>query len=99
MAEIGAHVKDLRSRGATKVVEVGHSIRVTAALSFAVRDGEVQALVLLAPGHIPRTYYSPQNYNVVRESVDEAQALVAAGKGRALRPRPAAVDKRSGNWG
>ena len=81
MAEITTHVKDLRSRGATKVVVIGHSIGVTAAMSFAARGGDVQALVLFAPGHVPKGYYNSSSNKVVRESVDEARALVVAGKG------------------
>jgi pimeloyl-ACP methyl ester carboxylesterase len=81
MAEMTAHVKDLRSKGATKVVLVGHSLGVPAAMSFAARGGDVQALVLLAPGHVPKNYYNAPALKVVRESVDEARALVTAGKG------------------
>lgn len=81
MAEMTAHVKELRSKGATKVVVVGHSLGVPAAMSFAARGGDVQALVLLAPGHVPKNYYNAQALKVVRESVDEARTLVAAGKG------------------
>eukprot|EP01031_Cornospumella_fuschlensis_P014211 gene14211-17371_t len=54
MAEITAHVATLRSQGAGKIVLIGHSLGVPAAMSFAARGGDVQALVLLAPGHIPR---------------------------------------------
>jgi pimeloyl-ACP methyl ester carboxylesterase len=81
MAEMAIHVTSLRSQGATKIVLVGHSLGVPAAMSFAARGGDVQALVLLAPGHVPKTYYNPQSVRVVRESIDEARALVAAGKG------------------
>ncbi len=81
MAEIAGHVKTLRSQGAGKIVIMGHSMGVPAALGFAARDGDVQALVLLAPGHVPARYYAAQQNKVVRESVDEARQLVAAGKG------------------
>ena len=81
MAEMTAHVKELRSKGATKVVVMGHSLGVPAAMSFAARGGDVQALVLLAPGHVPKNYYNVPALKVVRESVDEARSLVSAGKG------------------
>ncbi len=81
MAEMAGHVKTLRSQGATKIVIAGHSLGVPAAMSFAARGGDVQALVLLAPGHVPARYYASPQSKVVRESVDEARALVAAGKG------------------
>ena len=81
MAEIGGHVKALRDQGATKIVIVGHSLGVPAALSHAARGGDASALVLLAPGHVPRNYYNYAPFKAVRESIDEARALVAAGKG------------------
>ncbi len=81
MAEVAAHVKTLREQGASKIVIVGHSMGTPAALSHAARGGDVQALVLLAPGHIPVGYYTSPRLKAVRDSVDEARALVAAGKG------------------
>ncbi len=81
MAEIAGHIKTLRDNGATKIVVIGHSIGVPAALSHAARGGDVQALVLLAPGHVPKNYYNLGFGKVVRDSVDEARAQVAAGKG------------------
>lgn len=81
MDEIGQHVKRLRENGATRIVLVGHSLGVPAALSHAARKGDVQALVLLAPGHTPYGYYNFPSLKVVRESIDEARTLVKEGKG------------------
>jgi pimeloyl-ACP methyl ester carboxylesterase len=81
MEEMDRHVATLRSRGATRIVLMGHSIGCTAALAYAVRKPDVDAIVLLAPGHIPRGYYEFANLSPVRKSIDEARALVAAGKG------------------
>ena len=81
MAEIAAHVKTLRERGARKIILIGHSMGCPAALSFAARGGDVQGLVLVAPGHAPHVYYTWPALKAVRESIDEARALVAAGKG------------------
>lgn len=81
MAEMATHVKTLRSQGATKIVIAGHSMGVPAGMSFAARGGDVQALVLLAPGHVPARYYTSQQNTIVRESIDEARKLVADGKG------------------
>lgn len=81
MAEMAGHIKGLRERGATKIVIVGHSMGAPAALSHAARGGEADALVLLAPGHIPLGYYTYPSLKVVHDSIDEARALVAAGKG------------------
>ncbi len=81
MSEIDAQVKDLRAKGAEKIVLMGHSLGVPAAMSYAARGGDVQALVLLAPGHIPSGYYRNPRFKSVHDSVNEARALVAAGKG------------------
>ena len=81
MAEMAAHVKTLRSQGATRIVIAGHSMGVPAGMSFAARGGDVQALVLLAPGHVPARYYASTQNTTVRESIDEARKLVADGKG------------------
>ncbi len=80
MAEIAAHVRTLRERGARRIVLIGHSMGCPAAMSFAARGGDVQGLVLLAPGHVPRGYYNMPALRRVRESIDEARALVAAGQ-------------------
>ncbi len=81
MAEVAGHVKALKDKGAEKIVLVGHSMGVPAAMSHAARGGAVDALVLLAPGHIPRGYYTFPLLKAVRESIDDARAKVAAGKG------------------
>ncbi len=81
MAEMATHVKTLRERGARKIVLMGHSMGCPAALSFAARQGDVQALVLLAPGHVPQGYFTSPRLKPVRDSIEEARALVAANKG------------------
>ena len=81
MEEMDRHVATLRSRGATRIVLMGHSLGCPAALAYAVRKPDVDAAVLLAPGHIPRGYYEFANLTPVRKSIDEARAMVAAGKG------------------
>lgn len=79
MAEIGNHVKALRDKGATRIVIAGHSMGCPAAMSYAARHGGVDALALLAPGHVPLFYNISPNLKVVRDSVDEARRMVAAG--------------------
>ena len=81
MAEIAEHTKTLRSQGTTHIVVAGHSMGCPAALSFAARGGDAQALVLMAPGHVPMGYFTAPSLKPVRESIEEARALVAAGKG------------------
>lgn len=82
MTEIAAHVKKLRDSGATKIVLAGHSMGCPAALRYAARHGDdIDALVLQAPGHVPYCCYNAPSLKLVRDSIDEARALVAAGKG------------------
>jgi len=54
---------------------------VPAAMSHAARGGTAHALVLLAPGHVPRGYFTSPQLAPVRESIEAARAQVAAGKG------------------
>lgn len=85
MAEIAGHIKTLRGRGATRIVIAGHSMGCAAALGYAARHGDdVDALVLMAPGHTPVNYYANPR-NPVHQSVDEARAMVAAGQGDSRR--------------
>lgn len=56
MEEIAGHVKGLREKGATKIVVAGHSLGVPMAMAYAARGGDVDALVQLAPGHVPVGY-------------------------------------------
>lgn len=83
MQEIGGHIAKLKADGATKMFLVGHSIGAAAALSYAALHGGVDGVVMVAPGHAPAIYYSlPYGPNAaVKASVDEARAMVAAGKG------------------
>lgn len=81
MAEIATHVHSLRSQGATRIVLVGHSMGAPAAMGFAAGGGDVQALVLLAPGHIPKGYDEWPGLKPVHDSIAQARALVAEGKG------------------
>jgi len=81
MAEMAGHVKELRDKGATKIVLAGHSMGCPAALSYAARHGDVDAVALLAPGHVPYFYFSNPQMTVVRKSIEEARALVASGEG------------------
>ncbi len=81
MQEIAGHVRALREQGATRIVLMGHSMGVPAAVGHAVRGGDVQALVLLAPGHVPLLYDTLPGLSAVHDSIVKARELVAAGKG------------------
>lgn len=77
MDEIGASVKRLRDRGATRVVVGGHSMGAAAALIYGARH-PVDGLVLLALGHSPQSSSLQERFGA---SVSRARDLVAAGKG------------------
>jgi pimeloyl-ACP methyl ester carboxylesterase len=79
MAEMDRHVKTLRERGATSIALVGHSMGCPAALGYAARGGKVEGLVLLAPGHVPLYYFTGTRALSVRESIEKARVLLAAG--------------------
>ena len=81
MREIDGHVKALRDKGAKRIVLAGHSMGCPAAMAYAARHGGVAALVLLAPGHVPSSYYTRPNLAIVRESVDKARQMVERGEG------------------
>lgn len=81
MAEIAQHIKALQDKGATRIVLMGHSMGVPAVMSHAARGGTAHALVLLAPGHVPRAYFTVPQLSPVRESIEAARAMVATGKG------------------
>lgn len=81
MAEMAGHIKSLRDQGATRIVIAGHSIGAPAAMAYAARGGDVNALVLLAPGHVPVGYYTYPALKLVHDSIDEAREMVKEGKG------------------
>lgn len=81
MREIDSQVKALRAKGAQRIVLAGHSMGCPAAMPYAARHGGVDALVLLAPGHVPVAYFNRPQLAIVRESVEKAREMVARGKG------------------
>ncbi len=73
-AEIDAQVAALKSRGAKRVLIVGHSLGAAYALHYASR-GDIAGVVAIAPGH--RTE-APRFAAHFRPAVIDARALVAA---------------------
>jgi pimeloyl-ACP methyl ester carboxylesterase len=78
MAEIDAVVAGLRAKGASRIVVIGHSLGANAAIGYAARHPELVGVVALAPGHLPEA--DPMR-SFVRDAVDRAKALIAAGQG------------------
>ncbi len=85
LTEVGVHIQKLKEMGAARIALVGHSLGSPAALSYTVRHpGAVNALVLLAPGHIPLYYsqcipFSPIRMCGVKDAVERARKEVDAG--------------------
>jgi pimeloyl-ACP methyl ester carboxylesterase len=85
MAEIDAAAVSLRRKGAKRLVVIGHSLGANAAIAYAARSRSVDAVVALAPGHLPET-------DRLRRRTEEARAeaaqLIAKGQGNVSRHFP-----------
>jgi pimeloyl-ACP methyl ester carboxylesterase len=77
LGEVEAHVASLRARGVSQIVVIGHSLGANVALGYAARRPGLAAVVAIAPGHQPDRFARETG-----ESLREARAMVAAGRGR-----------------
>ncbi|MDB5813712.1 MAG: hypothetical protein JWN23_829 [Rhodocyclales bacterium] len=75
MAEIEREVTSLRNEGAQRVVLVGHSMGVNAAIRYAATHA-IDGIVTLAPGHSPEFLVKQLSWDVAR-----ARKMVEQGKG------------------
>lgn len=78
MDEIAELVASLRSRGATKVVVGGQSIGANAALGYGALNGDMDGLLILAPGHVPVQW---ADRGLFVDDIARAAAMVKAGNG------------------
>jgi len=78
LAQVDAAVRDLRARGAARVVVGGHSLGGNAALAYAARYPGLAGVICLAAAHTP-DLGRPREIAV--DSVARAKAMVAAGRG------------------
>src|SRR5271168_4835215 len=78
MAEIDAVVADLKAKGATRIVVIGHSLGANAAIGYAARHADLAGVVALAPGHLPE---AERMRSYVADAVARAKALIAKGQG------------------
>ena len=86
LQKIERSVKELKSRGATKIVVAGQSFGANAALGYAVRNGQhLAGIMMLAPGHTPELGQSRAH---VQTGVAKAKELVAAGRGDIVTTMP-----------
>lgn len=76
LAEIKKQVEKFRQQGYKRVVLAGHSFGANAALAYMKTEGDVDGIVLLAPGHTPSFMYQR---GIGRDAVDKARELVSAG--------------------
>lgn len=77
LAEVHEIVRSMRAAGARRVVVGGESFGANGALAYQAEYGDADALVLLAPGHMPGSWYRS---GLSRADVDRAQKLAADGK-------------------
>jgi len=76
--EVTAAAQRLRQRGATRIVVAGHSLGGNAALRYAALGLPADALVLVAPAHLPEGTFIAE---ACADSLEKARAMVAAGQG------------------
>lgn len=79
LLEINTRVKQLKSRGYKKIVLLGHSFGANGVLAYTSQYHDIDAIVLIAPGHVPEIFYE---YNRSTRDVVNARDMVASGKGK-----------------
>lgn len=78
-ALVKGHIAQLRSQGARRIVIGGHSIGANVALSYAVANPDVAAIVMVSPGHSP-SFSARTNPDYI-PALEKAAALVQSGQG------------------
>jgi pimeloyl-ACP methyl ester carboxylesterase len=81
LADIKSQVEKFRQQGYKRVVLAGHSFGANAALAYMKMEGDVDAIVLLAPGHTPFVMYQR---GIGKDAVDKARELVALQRGEEI---------------
>ncbi|MFO1264102.1 MAG: alpha/beta hydrolase [Rhodoferax sp.] len=78
LQEVQAQVQAFRAEGFQRVAVMGHSFGGNAAMAYMAHVGDADAVVVLAPGHVPALMYER---GIGKEAVDKARALVQSGQG------------------
>lgn len=78
LEEIKSQVEKFRQQGYKRVVLAGHSFGANAALAYMKTEGNVDGIVLLAPGHTPSVTFQR---GIGRNAVEKARELVSMGMG------------------
>ena len=81
MLEIKGHVDKLKSKGATKIFVAGHSLGAVAAAGYAAQIGDIQGIILLAPGHFTNVKKFKRRFV---DDLEKADSMIASGKGNAV---------------
>lgn len=82
LLEIQGYVKKLRAQGATRVYLAGHSLGAVTSAGYGARIGDVDGIILLAPGHF--TSQAGFRSHFVEE-LQTAGAMIEAGQGEKKR--------------
>jgi pimeloyl-ACP methyl ester carboxylesterase len=85
MDEIDASVEKLKKAGARKIAVIGHSLGANAAIGYAARRPGLDAVVALAPGHLPEAWALRARTG---GAIAIAKKMIAAGKGNVRRSFP-----------
>ncbi len=78
LKEVHQRVSKLKAQGFKKIVMIGHSFGANGTLAYASQYQDVDALVLLAPGHVPEISYE---FNRTTFDVNKAREMVSSGRG------------------
>ncbi len=76
LEEVHREVERLRAAGAKKVIVGGESFGANGALAYQAVYGDADALLVLAPGHMPGSWYRS---GLTRDAVERAGALATEG--------------------
>lgn len=77
LQDLSKEVKNLRNAGYKRVILAGQSFGANGAIAYQAHIGDADAVVALAPGHVPSNFY---NNGLTRSEVDKARTLVKQGK-------------------
>ncbi len=81
LAQIRQAVSEFRQSGVQWVAVGGQSFGANAALAYMAQVGDVDALLPMAPGHVPENFYAIPD---VRRDIEAAYQSVQAGQGDSL---------------
>lgn len=81
LTQIREAVATLRQSGVQWVAVGGQSFGANASLAYMAQVGDVDAVLPMAPGHVPESFYQVPD---VRHHIDAARQLVDAGQGDAV---------------